>query len=39
LDSSTAIAATKPIMASLPLILSGAGPLNANTSANFVLTC
>jgi len=37
--TSTAIAATNPIMASLPLILSGAGPLNANTSENFVLTC
>ncbi|GAA5202612.1 hypothetical protein GCM10023322_84340 [Rugosimonospora acidiphila] len=37
-DSSTAIAATNPIIASLPLILSGAGPLNANTSENLVLT-
>ena len=39
LDNSTANAVTKPIIASLPLILSGAGPLNANMSENFVLTC
>ena len=38
LDSSTARAATKPTIANLPLILSGAGPLKANTSENFVLT-
>ena len=38
LDNSTANAETNPIIASLPLILSGAGPLNANTSENFVLT-
>ncbi len=38
LASSTAIAATNPIMANLPLILSGAGPLNANKSENLVLT-
>lgn len=39
LDSSTATAATKPIMAKRPLILSGAGPLKANKSFKFVLTC
>jgi hypothetical protein len=38
LAASTAIAAIKPSMASRPLILSGAGPLNASTSENLVLT-
>ena len=37
--NSTPNAATKPIIASLPLILSGTGPLNENKSENFVLTC
>ena len=37
-NSSTARAETKPTIASLPLILSGAGPLKAKTSPNFVLT-
>jgi len=39
LDSSTARAATNPIMANRPLILSGPGPLKANTSAKLVLAC
>ncbi|KAG5560212.1 hypothetical protein RHGRI_003487 [Rhododendron griersonianum] len=38
LNSSTAIAVTNPVMASLPLILSGAGPLNANTSKKLGVT-
>lgn len=39
-DTSTASAATNPIIASRPLILSGPGPLNAKMSVNFVLvTC
>ncbi|KAK2404759.1 early light-induced protein, chloroplastic [Trifolium repens] len=36
---STPIAATKPIIANLPLILSGAGPPKAIKSENFVLIC
>jgi hypothetical protein len=35
--NSTPIAVTKPIIANLPLILSGAGPLKAIKSENFVL--
>ena len=38
LASSTAIADTNPTIASLPLMVSGAGPENANTSRNLVLT-
>ena len=37
LASSTPNADTNPTMASLPLILSGAGPANASTSENLVL--
>ncbi|KAF4351653.1 hypothetical protein F8388_024486 [Cannabis sativa] len=33
------MAAMNPTIANLPLILSGAGPLNANTSEKLVLTC
>lgn len=36
--NSTPIAATNPIIANRPLILSGAGPLKANTSKKLVLT-
>lgn len=37
LANSAPIAATNPTIASRPLILSGAGPLNARTSQNLVL--
>ncbi|RZS20468.1 hypothetical protein BHM03_00052999 [Ensete ventricosum] len=39
LASSTAMADTNPIIANLPLILSGAGPLNARISEKLVLSC
>lgn len=39
LANSTAMAATNPVIASRPLIRSGAGPLKANTSKKSVLTC
>lgn len=37
LANSTAIADTKPNIAALPLMISGAGPENANRSSNLVL--